>query len=141
MNPAGAIRYIVPFGAGPTIEQARWLAGRLSAHLTCDVVVESHPGASGIKGTALVAQAPPDGTVLLAANPGPLTVAPSVGRVVEYDPLRDFTPIVLIATVSGTIAIRRDLPASDIGELVSLARKHPMALTYGSAGEGTVSHL
>jgi tripartite-type tricarboxylate transporter receptor subunit TctC len=141
VNRAGAIRYIVPFGAGPTIEQGQWLAGKLSARLGCDVVAESHPGRSGVTGTALVAHAPADGSVLLAANPGPLTVAPNITRVVEYDPLRDFAPIALIATVSGTIAVRRDLPAASIGELVSLARKRPMSLTYGSAGVGTVSHL
>ena len=135
------IRYIVPFAAGPTTVQARWLAARLTERLGQPVVVENHPGDGGAVGTALVARANPDGLTILAANPGPLTVRPNVRRVEVYDPLRDFAPIALIATVSSTIAVRRGLAAQSIGELVSYAQKHPGELAYGSPGIGTVGHL
>lgn len=135
------IRYIVPFDAGPTTVQARWLAARLSERLGQPVVVENHPGEGGAVGTALVARARPDGLTILAANPGPLTVRPNVRPIDAYDALRDFAPIVLIATVSSTIAVRRGLAARSIGELISHARSHPGALSYGSPGIGTVGHL
>ncbi|MGQ0524749.1 MAG: Bug family tripartite tricarboxylate transporter substrate binding protein [Betaproteobacteria bacterium] len=135
------IRYIVPFGAGPTSALSLWLAERLGEQLGHPVAVENHPGASGVRGTALVARSEPDGSTLLAANPGPLTVAPNVRHVTEYDPVRDFAPIVLIATVAGTLAVRPDLPASNVAELIALARAQPGGLTYGSPGAGTVGHL
>jgi tripartite-type tricarboxylate transporter receptor subunit TctC len=135
------IRYIVPFGPGPTSALSLWLAERLGERLGRPVVVENHPGASGVRGTALAARSEPDGSTLLAANPGPLTVGPNVRSVTEYDPVRDFAPIVLIATVPGTIAVRPDLPASNVGELIALARARPGGLTYGSPGVGTVGHL
>lgn len=135
------IRYIVPFDAGPTTVQARWLAARLSERLGQPIVVENHPGEGGAVGTALVARAKPDGLTILAANPGPLTVRPNVRRIDAYDPLRDFAPIALIATVSSTIAVRRGLSVRSIGEFVSYARSHPGELGYGSPGVGTVGHL
>lgn len=137
----GTIRYIVPFDAGPTTVQARWLAVQLSERLGQPVVVENHPGEGGAVGTALVARAEPDGSTILAANPGPLTVRPNVCRIEGYDPLRDFAPIALIATVSSTIAVRRGLAVRSIGDLVSHARAHPGTLACGSPGIGTVGHL
>jgi len=139
--PSKPVRYIVPFGDGPTATQAHWLAGRLGPALGQPVVVETHPGASGVNGTARVAGAAPDGYTLLAANPGPLTVAPNLGRNVGYDSLRDFSPIVLMATVASVIAVHAGVPARDLGELMALARAQPGRLRYGSPGVGTVGHL
>ncbi len=135
------MRYVVPFGAGPTEVQARWLAGKLSEAWRQPVTVENHPGASGMAGTRMVAKAPPDGYTLLAANPGPLTVGPCVRDGIGYDPARDFSPVILMVTVSGVIAAHRGVPARSIGDLIGLARTRPGGLRYGSAGEGTVSHL
>jgi tripartite-type tricarboxylate transporter receptor subunit TctC len=117
------LRYIVPFGAGPTAAQAQWLAHRLSQRLGRPVLAENHPGASGMTGTALVAQADPDGYTLLAANPGPLTVGPNLHETPGYDPLRDFAPIVLMATVTSVIAVHPGLPAESIKDLIALARR------------------
>ena len=139
--PSKPVRYIVPFGDGPTATQAHWLAGRLGPALGQPVVVETHPGASGVNGTALVAGAAPDGYTLLAANPGPLTVAPNLRRNVGYDPLRDFAPVVLMATVASVIAVHAGVPARDLNELIALARAQPGKLHYGSPGVGTVGHL
>jgi tripartite-type tricarboxylate transporter receptor subunit TctC len=135
------VRYVVPFGAGPTEVQARWLAAKLGDAWRQPVIVENHSGASGMAGTRLVAQAAPDGYTLLAANPGPLTVGPNLRDGIGYDPVGDFSPVVLMVTVSSVIAAHPDVPVKNIGELLELARKSPGRLRYGSAGAGTVSHL
>jgi tripartite-type tricarboxylate transporter receptor subunit TctC len=137
--PARAVRIVVPFGAGPTEVLARWLAEGLSRQWGQPVGVESHPGQGGMTGTRLVAKAAPDGYTLLAANPGPLTVAPGVKTELGYDPAADLLPVVLMVTVSGVVAVRRGLPASDLEQLIDHARGN--GLRYGSAGAGTVSHL
>jgi tripartite-type tricarboxylate transporter receptor subunit TctC len=139
--PSRAVRYIVPFGAGPTEMQARWFAARLSAAWGQSVIVENHPGESGMAGTRMVAAAPADGYTLLAANPGPLTVAPSLRKDAGYDPMRDFSAIILTVTVSSVIAVHPLVPAKNVGELLELARGSPGRLRYGSAGAGSVSHL
>src|SRR5688572_24879943 len=138
--PSRAVRIVVPFGAGPTVVLARWVAERLSAHWGQEVIVESRPGEGGIAGTRLVAQMAPDGYTLLAANPGPLTVAPGVKTGLGYDPEADFLPIVLMVTVSGVVTARRDLSVDNLEDLIDHARGTP-GLRYGSAGAGTVSHL
>ncbi len=89
----------------------------------------------------MVAKADPDGYVLLAANPGPLAVSPHVRRDLGYDPVTSFSPIVLLATVPGVIAIHPDVPARDMAEFISLARAKPGHVRYGSPGMGTVGHL
>lgn len=139
--PSRPVRYIVPFGAGPTTVQANWLAERLGIFLGQPVIVENAPGASGTVGTALVAKADPDGYVLLAANPGPLVVGPHVRHDLGYDPVASFFPIILLATVPGVIAIHPDMPVRNMVEFISLARAKPGHVRYGSPGMGTVGHL
>jgi len=139
--PSKPIRYVVPFGSGPTEVQARWIAERLGAALGQPVNVENLPGESGIAGTRAVARAAPDGYTLLAANPGPLTVGPAVKRGIGYDAARDFAPVALMVTVPGVIAVHPGVAARDLKELFDFACSKPGVLRYGSAGAGTVSHL
>jgi tripartite-type tricarboxylate transporter receptor subunit TctC len=139
--PSRAVRFVVPFGTGPTEVIARWFADRLSGKWRQAVVVENHPGAGGAAGTRLVAQAQPDGYTLLGANPGPLTVAPAVRTGLGYDAAADFSPIVLMVTVSGVLAAHPGVPAKSMAQLIDFARAHPGRVRYGSAGTGTVSHL
>lgn len=139
--PTRPIRYIVPFGSGPTEVQARWIAERLGSALGQRVVVENHAGEGGAAGTRLVARADPDGYTLLAANPGPLTVAPAVRGGTGYDPEKDFSPVALMVTVAGVVAVNPGLPVWSAMELLAFARGNPGKLRYGSAGAGTVSHL
>jgi tripartite-type tricarboxylate transporter receptor subunit TctC len=139
--PSRPVRLVVPFGAGPTEVLARWVAGGLSERWGQPVIVENHPGQGGMAGTRVVAQAAPDGYTLLAANPGPLTVGPSVKQGIGYDPAADLVPIVLMVTVSGVVTARPGLEFAGMGEMIAHARAHPGTLRYGSAGSGTVSHL
>ncbi len=138
--PAHSVRIIVPFVAGgPTDTQARWAAQQLTIALGQTFIVENRGAAGGTPGTLFVAKSAPDGYVLLAANPGPLTVGPQL-RATGYS-LKDLAPIVLIARSPSCVAVRASLPPKDFRQLVALAKSEPGRLSYGSPGIGTVGHL
>src|SRR6185436_15670676 len=86
--PARSIRIVVPFvPGGPTDIQARWAAQHLNAAFGQPVIVDNRGGAGGVPGTEMVVKSAPDGYTLLAGNPGPLTIAPSVRAQMPYDTL------------------------------------------------------
>ena len=90
------MRIIVPFApGGPTDIQARWAGQQLNAALGQAFIIDNRGGAGGVPGTEMVVKAAPDGYTLLAGNPGPLTIAPSVRAQMPYDTLRDLAPIML----------------------------------------------
>ncbi|MBY0268624.1 MAG: tripartite tricarboxylate transporter substrate binding protein [Burkholderiales bacterium] len=140
--PTKPIRIIVPFvPAGPTDNQARWAAQQLTAALGQQVIVDNRPGAGGVPGTEAVVRSAPDGYTLLAGNPGPLTIAPSVRAQMPYDPLRDLAPIALIARSASCVCLHPSLPAKNVKEFVALAKAQPGKINYGSPGVGTVGHF
>jgi tripartite-type tricarboxylate transporter receptor subunit TctC len=139
--PDRPVRIVVPFAPGAgTDAMGRLIAQKLGEVLNATFVVENRAGASGAIGTQFVAQSPADGyTLLLVASPF-TTVAASLPSA-NYDPLRHFTPVGMIASGPLVWAANTKLPASTMKELVSLARQKPGALNYGSAGAGGVNHL
>ncbi|MCX7199732.1 MAG: tripartite tricarboxylate transporter substrate binding protein [Proteobacteria bacterium] len=139
--PAKPIRLIVPFapGGGNDIV-ARTMNIRLPALLGQPVVIENRPGAGGNLGAEMAARAAPDGYTLLIAN-NSLTANLSLYRKLPYDPFRDFAPISLGATSPNMILARPALPAKTVKDLIALARARPGAITFGSPGAGTPSHL
>jgi tripartite-type tricarboxylate transporter receptor subunit TctC len=140
--PSKLVRIIVPFApAGPTDIQARWAGQQLNAAFGQSVIIENRPGAGGVPGTEAVVKSPPDGYTLLAGNPGPLTIAPSVRAQMPYDTLRDLAPIILIAKSASCICTHPSLPARTVKEFVALARAQPGKINYASPGVGTVGHL
>ncbi|MGV3627239.1 MAG: Bug family tripartite tricarboxylate transporter substrate binding protein [Betaproteobacteria bacterium] len=140
--PIKPVRIIVPFApAGPTDNQARWAAQQLTAALGQQFLVENRGGAGGVPGTEAVVRSAPDGYTLLAGNPGPLTISPSVRNQMPYDTLRDLAPIVLIARSASCICLHPSLPAKNVKEFVTLAKARPGQINYGSPGVGTVGHL
>lgn len=140
--PTRPVRIIVPFvPAGPTDNQARWAAQQLTVALGQQFIVENRGGAGGVPGTEAAVRSAPDGYTLLAGNPGPLTIAPSVRSQMPYDPLRDLVPIVLIARSASCICLHPSLPAKNVKEFVALAKTQPGKINYGSPGVGTVGHL
>ena len=140
--PVKPVRIIVPFApAGPTDNQARWAAQQLTAALGQQFIVDNRPGAGGVPGTEAVVRSAPDGYTLLAGNPGPLTIAPSVRAQMPYDPLRDLAPIVLIARSASCICLHPSLPAKNVKEFVALAKAQPGKINYGTPGVGTVGHF
>ncbi|WP_091999248.1 tripartite tricarboxylate transporter substrate binding protein [Polaromonas sp. OV174] len=139
--PERAVKIVVPFAPGAgTDAMARLVAQKLGEVMNASFVVDNKAGASGAIGTQYVAQAPADGyTLLLVASPF-TTVAASLPSA-NYDPLRQFTPVGMIASGPLVWAASTKLPANNMKELVSLARKQPGVLNYGSAGAGGVNHL
>ncbi|MFC6283646.1 MULTISPECIES: tripartite tricarboxylate transporter substrate binding protein [Polaromonas] len=139
--PDRAIRIVVPFAPGAgTDAMARLIAQKLGEVMKATFVVDNKAGASGAIGTQFVAQAAADGyTLLLAASPF-TTVAASTPNA-NYDPLRQFAPVGMIASGPLVWAASTSLPANDMKQLVKLARQKPGALNYGSSGAGGVNHL
>ena len=140
--PAKPLRIIVPFVAGgPTDIQARWAAQQLNAAFGQPVIVDNRGGAGGVPGTEAVVKSAPDGYTLLAGNPGPLTIAPTLNAKLPYDTLRDLAPITLIARTASCLCVHPSVPARRVKDFVALAKTRPGTINYGSPGVGTVGHL
>ena len=139
--PDRAVKIVVPFAPGAgTDAMGRLVAQKLGEIMKATFVVDNKTGASGAIGTQFVAQAPADGyTLLLVASPF-TTVAASVPTA-NYDPLRQFAPVGMVATGPLVWATNAALPVADMKELVKLAKQKPGVLNYGSAGAGGVNHL
>ena len=140
--PVRLVRIIVPFvPGGPTDIQGRWAAQQLTNALGQNFIVENRGGGGGVPGTEAVVRAAPDGYTLLAGNPGPLTVSPSVNAKMPYDTLRDLAPIFLIARTASCVCVHPSVPARGVRDFVALAKAQPGKINYGSPGVGTVGHF
>ncbi|MDH4151100.1 MAG: tripartite tricarboxylate transporter substrate binding protein [Betaproteobacteria bacterium] len=140
--PTKPLRIIVPFAAGgPTDTHSRWAAQQITAALGQQVIVDNRGGAGGVIGTEAAARAAPDGYTLLGGNPGPLTIAPSVRKQLNYDTQRDFAPITLIAKSASCMCVHPSIPVKGLRDFVALAKRSPGKINYGAPGAGTVGHL
>jgi tripartite-type tricarboxylate transporter receptor subunit TctC len=140
--PNRPVRMIVPFAPGGATDIiARIVSQKLGDRLGQQVVVENKPGAGTTIGNSEVAKARPDGYTLLFA-PTPFVISQIVYPALPYDPQKDFAPVSLLA-VSPFILVTNamNVPAGSIAEVVALAKAKPGALTFCSAGNGTVPHL
>jgi tripartite-type tricarboxylate transporter receptor subunit TctC len=139
--PAHPVRAIVPFPPGGATDiVARPILQELSNRLGQQFLVENVPGASGDIGTAKVAKAAPDGYTLLVAYSS-YVVNPSLFAKVPYDPIRDFTPVTLVATSPSVLTVHPSVPAKTLGELIALIKASPGRYAYASGGTGTQPHL
>jgi tripartite-type tricarboxylate transporter receptor subunit TctC len=140
--PSKPIRLMVPFPPGGSTDiVARIVAQKLSAQLGQAVVVENRGGAGGTIGTAVVAKAAPDGYSLLVGTTSTHVVAPSVYAKLEYDPVKDFAPVSLMAVTPYLLVVHPAVQAKTVKELVDLMRAQPGKLNYASAGIGSTTHL
>jgi tripartite-type tricarboxylate transporter receptor subunit TctC len=140
--PTKPVRLIVPFApGGGTDLVARSIAVRLGDAFGQPVVVDNRAGAGGVIGADLVAKSQPDGYTLLMGTPGPLTINPNLSARVPYDPARDFAPISLATISPFVLVVHPGVNAANVKELLALARARPGQLNFGSAGNGSVSHL
>jgi tripartite-type tricarboxylate transporter receptor subunit TctC len=139
--PQRAVKIVVPFAPGAgTDAMGRLMAQKLGEVMGGPFVVDNKAGASGAIGTQYVAQAAPDGyTLLLLASPFTTVAATAPGA--YYDPIRQFSPVGMIASGPLVWAANPRLKLGTMMDLVSLARKKPGGLNYGSAGTGGVNHL
>ena len=140
--PAKPIRMIIPFPPGGGSDVAgRVVAAALTERLGRQVIADNRPGAGGIIGTELAANAPKDGYTLLMVSLAH-TVSPWLhdlkGR---YDPIKSFAPVAIIAASPIVLVVNPALPIHSVADLVSLAKKQPGKLQYASAGIGSVTHL
>lgn len=140
--PNRPIRLVVPYAAGTTVDiRARQVAERISGPLGVSVLVENRPGAGATIGAAYVAKSPPDGYTLLVGSVAEQAVAPAVQSSLPYDPRRDFAPITQYAETAAILVADPALGVDSMQELIALAKRKPGALTIGSWGNGTLSHL
>ena len=138
--PAKPIRMIIPTSPGGTQDLlARLVAPKLSERLGKPVIVDNRSGAGQIIGTAVVANAAPDGyTLLLAA--GVHATQPVIQKV-PYDPIKSFSPIALTATVPFVLVITPSVPANTVTELIALAKQKPGKLIFAATGVGVTPHM
>jgi tripartite-type tricarboxylate transporter receptor subunit TctC len=140
--PAKPIRLMVPFPPGGSTDIiARIVSQKLGAQLGQPVVVENRGGAGGSLGTAIVAKAPADGYTLTVGTTSTHVVAPSVFQKLEYDPVKDFAPISLIAVTPYLLVVNPTVKAASLKELVALLKSQPGKMNYASAGVGSTTHL
>jgi tripartite-type tricarboxylate transporter receptor subunit TctC len=140
--PTRLITLVVPAPAGgPTDVIGRQVAQLLTAQTAQNVVVENRGGAGNTLGSDFVAKAKPDGYTLLIGSPSSHAIAPSIYPKLPYDPVRDFSPIIMIVTAPLALAIHPSVPASNLKEFLALAKAKPGQLNFGSGGSGTTSHL
>ena len=139
--PAKSIRLILPFPpGGPTDITGRAIAQKLSEQLGQTVVPENRPGAGGNLGLELGAKAPPDGYTITLAAP-PIAVSPSLYAKLNYNAIRDFAPVSLVAAIQNIMVVHNSVPAKTLQEFIQLARRHPGKLNFSSSGAGSTNHL
>lgn len=119
---------------------ARTVGQKLTATLGQTVVVDNRPGANGAIGVVLVAKAAPDGHSLLVASSSHVAINPGLSKV-PFDPIRDFAPVSLIASGPLILVVHPSVPVKSVKDLITLAQARKGALNYGSAGNGSTSHI
>ena len=140
--PTKPVRWVVPFPPGGSADlMARMTAQELGKALGQQVVIENRPGASAIVGAEYVAKAAADGHTILQCNVGQFTINPSLYPKLPYNPLRDFAPITVIASIDNVMVVTPSLPVKSVRELIELARKRPGELNFTSSGAGSLTHL
>ena len=139
--PNKPIRLVVPLAAAGTGDTlARAVGEAMAKELGQPVVIENKPGAGGLVGTQFVAAAAPDGYTLLAVSPSHVINATLYSKA-DYDPVKSFEPITLMAYTHQVLVANPDTPFSTLKELIDYAKKNPGKLNYGSAGTGSATHL
>jgi tripartite-type tricarboxylate transporter receptor subunit TctC len=140
--PTRPVRFIVPSGPGSGTDIiTRILGDKLSQRWGQAVIVENRDGASGFIGTELTVKAPPDGYMLCMGFTGPLAASPAFLKNAPYDPLKDLVPVTLIDSSPAVLVVNNALPVNSVQELIAYAKSKPGALSYGSAGQGTIGHV
>jgi tripartite-type tricarboxylate transporter receptor subunit TctC len=139
--PARAVRIIIPVAPGGATDiLTRTLAVRLQTVWRQQVLADNRPGAGSNVAFEAAAKAPADGYTILMAQP-PLAVNASLYRKLAYDALRDFDPVVLVATSTNVLVSHPSVPVRSVEDLIALAKRRPGQLTYASSGNGTTPHL
>ncbi len=135
------MRLVVPFAAGGSADVlGRIVAQQLGTLTGNTVVVENRPGSGGNIGADVVAHGPDDGSVLLLGTIG-IHAASKIYRSLPYDPAKDLQPVTILAEVPNVLIVNPSVPAKDVKEFIALAREKPGSLNFGSAGNGSSTHM
>ena len=139
--PSKPISMIVPFPpGGPTDLVARVIAQKMSESMGQPVVIDNRGGANGNLGAMMAVKAPADGYTLLY-NTSSITLSPALYKSLSYDVKRDLAPVALTAVVPLALVVSLSVPANTVKEFIAYAKANPGKLSYGSAGNGNVTHL
>jgi len=140
--PNHVIKAIVPYTPGGPIDVVgRIVTRRLAEVLSCPIVIENRPGATGMIGNRAVAAAEPDGYTLLFGNTSTLVVFPTISRTRDFDLLKRLAPIARIVQGHEVMVVNPAGPAKTLPAFITYAKAHPGALNYGSVGFGNVTHV
>ncbi|SDG95941.1 Bug family tripartite tricarboxylate transporter substrate binding protein [Propionivibrio dicarboxylicus] len=140
--PSKTVTMVVPFPpGGGTDTGARWVAQKLSEKWGQSVVVDNKPGASGTIGADYVARAKPDGYTIMMANAQTVAINPGLLKKIPYNTEKAFAPISLVAELPLVLLVNSEVTAKTTKEFIALAKQDPGELTYGSAGNGSSTHL
>lgn len=137
--PTRPIRLIVPFAPGGTDILGRVVAAAVSESLGQTVVVDNRPGAGGAIGAEMAVNAEPDGYTLLMTSSS--YAASAAYRKLQYDPVNDIQPIILMGTTGLVFTVHPSVPVKSVKELIAHAKANPGRLNYGSVGTGSINHL
>jgi tripartite-type tricarboxylate transporter receptor subunit TctC len=140
--PSRTVTIVVPFPAGGSTDiVARLMAEQLRAQFNGAFVIENKPGATGNLAVTQVAKSPPDGDTLLFSTSAPIATNVLIFKHPPVDPLKELTPIALIAEVPLLVAVNAKLPIHNIAELLAYDKANPGKLNFGHAGTGGMGHM
>ena len=140
--PSKPIRIVVPFAAGGTSDiLARAIGPKLTDAWGQPVVVENKTGANGNVGAEYVARSAPDGYTMLLSDVGAIAINPSVYPNMPFDPVKDFSPIVMVSYSPHVLAVHPSVPAATVKELIAYAKANPGKLNFANSGTGGAPHL
>jgi tripartite-type tricarboxylate transporter receptor subunit TctC len=140
--PTKPVRMIVPFAPGGATDlTARVLAQKLSETWGKAIVIDNRSGAAGVVGTETVAKASPDGYTILFGLMTTHAVNPAMIKDLPFDPIKDFTPVTLVATSPQMLVVHPSIAANTLQEFITLAKASPGKMTFGSSGYGSSPHL
>jgi len=139
--PSRPVKVIVPFAPGGVADTiARLWAQNMSQSLGQNFYVENHGGGGSNIGMGLAARQPADGYAVLVAASS-FTINPSLYAKIPYDPLKDFTPVTLLASTKNVLVVHPSIPAKTVNELIELVRANPGKYSYAMSGAGTPNHI
>ena len=139
--PAKPVRLLVPFPAGGGTDLIAREVGNKLATAGYTFIVENRPGSGGNLGVDAAAKAPPDGYTFVLGQTSNLAINPTLYPKLPYDPVKDLTPISLVASSPMVIVTGADSPYKTLADVVKAAREKPGSINYATSGNGTVAHL
>jgi tripartite-type tricarboxylate transporter receptor subunit TctC len=140
--PEKPIKIVVPYPAAGTPDiLAREIASKLSALLGQQVIVDNRPGAGGNIGSEMVAKAAPDGYTIVMGTVATHSINQALYKKLPFDPIKDFAPVILVATTPNVLVVNPDIPIKTVKDLIALAKAKPGEITFASGGNGTSHHI